>query len=84
MEWIPAANTGFVKAWTVVTHTVHPAFPAPYAVALVELDSPPGVRLVTNILECDPYAIAPRMPVELVWEDTPDGGALPQFRPARA
>jgi uncharacterized OB-fold protein len=38
-----------VYSWTVVEHQVHPAFPVPYTILLIELDDMPGVRLVGNI-----------------------------------
>jgi uncharacterized OB-fold protein len=81
-EWIPAGPRGRVYSWTVVTHPVHPAFAVPYVVALVELEEPPGVRLVTNLRDCEPAAIRESMPVELFFEDLADGVSLPQFRPA--
>ncbi len=36
-----------VYSWTVVEHQVHPAYPVPYTVALVELADEPAARLVT-------------------------------------
>ncbi len=32
-------------SWTVVEHQVHPWFPVPYTVVLVEIDECPGVRM---------------------------------------
>jgi uncharacterized OB-fold protein len=81
-EWIPAGPTGTVHSWTVVTHRIHPAFPPPYVIALVELDDPPGVRLITNIKGCEPAEVRAGMPVELFFEDLVEGVSLPQFRPA--
>jgi hypothetical protein len=36
-------------SWTVVTHQVHPAYPTPYTVVLVDLDDLPDTRLVGSI-----------------------------------
>ena len=38
-----------VYSWTVVEHQVHPAYPVPYTVALVELAGEPAARLVTYL-----------------------------------
>ncbi len=39
------APTAQLVSWTVAEHQVHPAFPVPYTLVLVELDEAPGVRL---------------------------------------
>ena len=45
-EWRDVSPRGRVYSHTVVEHQVHPAFPTPYTIVLVELDDAPGVRLV--------------------------------------
>jgi hypothetical protein len=40
---------GTVHTWTVVEHQVHPDFPVPYTIVLVELDEEPGVRFLTDL-----------------------------------
>jgi uncharacterized OB-fold protein len=49
LEWRDLSPNGRVYSWTVVEHQVHPAFPVPYTILLIELDDMPGVRLVGNI-----------------------------------
>jgi len=51
----------------------------PYVVALVELVE--GVRMMTNIVDCDPSDVAIGMEVTLRWEPLSDGRQLPLFRP---
>lgn len=48
-RWESVRGTGTVYSWTVVEHQVHPAFPVPYTVILVELDDLPGIRLVGRL-----------------------------------
>jgi uncharacterized OB-fold protein len=50
--------------------------PAPYVVALVELDE--GPRLISNIVGCAPEDVAVDMPVQLRFEAAGDF-ALPRF-----
>ena len=45
-RWEPGRGRGRLYSWTTVEHQVHPAFPVPYTVVLVELDDHPGVRLI--------------------------------------
>jgi uncharacterized OB-fold protein len=53
--------------------------PAPYVVALVELDE--GPRLISNIVGCTPEEVAVDMPVEVRFEEVGDF-TLPRFAPA--
>ncbi|MCU1357647.1 MAG: DNA-binding protein [Acidimicrobiales bacterium] len=81
LEWRPSAGTGTVYAVS-VQH--RPAFPTmadrvPYAVALIDLDD--GIRLMSNVVECDPETVAPGLAVTVRWELLSDGRHLPQFRP---
>jgi uncharacterized OB-fold protein len=72
--------TGTVYSWSVVEHAVHPAFPAPYTVLLVELDDLPGTRLVGH-LPGRPELRA-GAPV-IAWFEDVDGTVVPQWRLAR-
>ncbi|MEL7157415.1 MAG: OB-fold domain-containing protein, partial [Actinomycetota bacterium] len=49
----------------------------PYVLAYVELDE--GPRLMTNIVGGDPADVAVDAPVQVVWDDTGEGNALPRF-----
>ncbi|MNU08063.1 hypothetical protein D3C72_2539480 [compost metagenome] len=49
----------------------------PYAVAIVELDE--GVRMMANILNASPEAIAIGKRVRVVFEKASDDVSLPQF-----
>jgi len=72
----------------VATFTVNhkewvPAPDHPYVIAIVELEEDPRVRLMTNLVECEPDAVQIGMPVEVVFEQQGDVW-LPLFRPAGA
>ena len=80
LEWRPASGRGAVYAVSVQYHGTVPAFAGnPYAVALVELTE--GVRLMSNVIGCDPEAVTVGMQVEVAWEPLSDGRNLPQFVP---
>jgi uncharacterized OB-fold protein len=57
VEWKVVAPTARLVSWTVAEHEVHPSFPVPYTLVLVELDEAPGVRLVGH-LEGRPRLVA--------------------------
>jgi uncharacterized protein len=82
LEWRPSAGRGRVHAASVQHRPGNPfmAGRVPYVVALVDLDD--GVRMMTNVVDCDPGDVTIDMPVEVTWEPLPDGRHLPLFAPA--
>jgi uncharacterized OB-fold protein len=46
MEWRDVTPRGRARSWTVVEHQVHPLFPTPYTVVLIDIDDCPGVRMI--------------------------------------
>jgi uncharacterized OB-fold protein len=78
-EWRPVAGTGTLHTWTVVDHQVHPAYPVPYTVVLVDLDDAP-VRLVGH-LSGSPD-LRDGMAMRVRFDEVGDGVVLPQWEPA--
>ena len=84
--WSPRLATrevsgrGHVYSFAVYRRTYHPGMPAPYVVALVELDE--GPRLISNVVGCAPEEVAVDMPVEVRFEAVGEF-ALPRFVPIR-
>ncbi len=72
------SGRGRVFSFAVYRRTYHPAIPAPYVVALVELDE--GPRLISNIVGCAPEEVDIDMKVELCLEEAGDF-VLPRFAP---
>ena len=56
-EFVEASGEGTIYTFTVIRRSPLPAFAArvPYVLAFVDLDE--GVRLVTNVVECDPDTV---------------------------
>ncbi|MGF7234350.1 MAG: Zn-ribbon domain-containing OB-fold protein [Frankia sp.] len=79
-RWDPVAGTGTVYSWTVVEHQVHPAYPVPYTVILVELDDVPAARYVGRLPGAPDLVAGQRVQV---WFDVRDDGtAIPQWKTA--
>jgi uncharacterized OB-fold protein len=81
----PSALSGRAKVVT-VTLNHQPWVPAPdhpYAIAIVELEEQPGLRLMTNVVNCAPEAVHIGMPVRVVFEAHGDVH-VPLFEPAEA
>lgn len=55
--------------YTVAYQQFHPAVPTPFVIALVELIEQPGLRMVTNVVDCDPDALACGMALRVRFEE---------------
>jgi uncharacterized protein len=79
VEWKPVAPKARLVSWTVAEHQVHPAFPVPYILVLVELDDVPEVRLA-GYLEGRP-ALTAGMPMQAEFVTPSDGVTLVNWKP---
>jgi hypothetical protein len=81
LDWVQASGKGTVYSYTVVYNNAPSAFipDVPYVVAVIQLAE--GVRMLSNIVECDQGALCCDMPVEVTFERLNDEFTLPKFRP---
>ncbi len=81
LSWRESAGAATVYAVSVQHRPGNPfmADRVPYAVALVDLDD--GIRMMTNVVDCDPDTVTIGQRVEVCWEPLSDGRNLPLFRP---
>jgi uncharacterized protein len=77
---VSVAGTGTIASFTINHQSWFPGLEVPFAVAIVELDEQPGLRLTTNIIgqPLDEIAIGQR--VKVVFEQHDDVW-LPMFTP---
>ena len=80
IEWTPVTPRGRLVSWTLAEHEVHPAFPVPYTVVLVELNDAPEVRLLGHLQGRPELRAGMSMHAEFTSHD-PDV-TLVQWRPA--
>ena len=81
-EVVTLSGRGSLYSYAILHHPQHPAFDYPVIAALVDLEE--GTRLVSNLSGIDPEKIEIGMPLEVVFEPTENGGAVPVFRSAAA
>lgn len=82
LDIVEVSGRATVATYTINTHQWHPDFPPPYAIAIVQIDEAPYVRLTTRIVNCDPADVSFGMPVRVVFEQ--QGPAyLPLFEPVQ-
>lgn len=78
----PVSGKGRVHAYTVVHQAAHPGFndDAPYVFALIQLEE--GVRMISNVVGCDPKDVKVDMPVVATYDDVTPEWTLVKFEPA--
>jgi uncharacterized OB-fold protein len=78
-----ASGLGTVATFTLNHQPWVPSPDHPYAIAIVELDEQPGLRLMTNIVGCPAEDVSIGMRVRVVFEEHGDGDVwIPLFEPA--
>lgn len=82
LSWFQAAGHGTVYSFTVNYRAPHPGFAddLPFITAIVELKE--GVRMMTNIVQCEPDQVSIGMPVRVMFDKVTEDVTLPKFRPA--
>ena len=78
--WRDVRPTGTLYSWTVTVQQLHPAFPTPYTVMLVELDDAKDARLI-GYLEGTPE-LKIGMPMRANFIDAEPGVTLVQWKPS--
>jgi uncharacterized OB-fold protein len=86
LEWRQSSGAATVYAASVQHRPANPTMAdrVPYVVALVELDAGDGahtVRVMSNVVNCDPQSVRVGDAVSLTWEELSDGRNLPLFEP---
>ena len=84
LQWVAASGAGEVTSFTVVRRAVSEAYrpEVPYVVALVQLAE--GPTMMSNVVQCDPEAVAVGMSVAVFFEDWDEQVSIPKFCPRAA
>ncbi|HEY8525311.1 MAG TPA: OB-fold domain-containing protein [Acidimicrobiales bacterium] len=76
----PASGRGTVFTYTVAEHQYHPEVPTPFVIAIVELAEQPDLRVVANVVGCDPADVRIGLPVRVAFEQQGEHH-VPVFEP---
>jgi uncharacterized protein len=76
----PVSGHGTVWAATVNHQTWFEGLPPPYVVGIIELVEQAGLRLLSNVVGCDPDAVRAGMAVRVEFERVHEDVWLPVFR----
>jgi uncharacterized OB-fold protein len=78
----PVSGRATVATFTINHQPWYPGLDPPYAIAIVEIEEQPSVRLMTNVVGCPPEDVRIGMPVQVAFEQYADDVWLPFFAPA--
>lgn len=78
-EAVRLSGRGTIHAWIRPVHPQLPMFDDPLICVLVDLEE--GIRLFSNLYECEPEEIENGMAVEVFFVPTRHDKAVPVFRP---
>ena len=83
LKWAKASGKGRVYCHTTTMAGVEDKFveDLPFVLALVDLEE--GVRMMGNIVDCDPGDVGIGMDVEVVFEDVTPEITLPKWKPVK-
>lgn len=81
LSWnaVRLSGRGTVHAWMLPVHPQLPMFDYPLVCVLVDLEE--GIRLFSNLYECEPEDVETGMAVEAFFVPTRNDQAVPVFRP---
>ena len=82
LKWTQASGKATVYAFSVTYEGVEAAFKDDLPIILAWVDLPEGIRMQTNIIECDPNDVEIGQSVEVVFKKVTDEITLPYFKPS--
>jgi uncharacterized OB-fold protein len=81
LDWIEASGKAEIYAFSVTYEGVEAVFRDDLPIVLAWVDLPEGIRMQTNIIDCDPDTVEIGQQVEVVFKAVTEDISLPYFRP---
>ena len=81
LGWIEASGKATIYAFSITYEGVEVAFQEDLPIVLAWVDLAEGIRMQSNIIDCDPDSIEIGQEVEVVFKPVTDDVTLPYFRP---
>ncbi len=80
LAWRDASGRGTLFSHARLRRAYHPRHRDRLPLILAWIDLDEGARIISNIIDADPGAVKVGMPVQVAFEQLPDGVAIPVFR----
>jgi len=81
LGWIEASGRAIVYTYSVTYEGVEEKFVEDLPIILAWIDLPEGIRMHTNLVDCEPEDVRIGMEVEVVYRPVTEEITLPFFRP---
>lgn len=81
LDWTESSGKATLFAFSVTYEGVEAMFAEDLPIVVAWVDLPEGVRMTTNIIDCDPEEVKIGMDLEVVFKDVTDEITLPFFKP---
>jgi len=81
LGWSEASGKATVFSFSITMLGIEEKFADDLPLVLAWVDLEEGVRMLTNIINCEPNAVTIGMDVEVVFEDVSPEISLPKFQP---
>src|SRR5215470_9753577 len=74
LQWPVLPGLGTVYTFFVIRHPLNPgaADYVPFIPAVIDADDAPGMRFISNVVDCEPEDVKVGMRVKVVWHDVSD------------
>lgn len=79
LEWVDSPGLGTVHTFTVVHRSFYENLPAPFVMAIIDLDE--GVRMTAHVVDVDPGAVRIGLRVRAEFRNRGEGLPVLVFRP---
>lgn len=80
LAWHAASGRGTVYSHARLQRVYHPRHEGRLPLILAWIDLEEGVRVPSNLVDCDSADVRVGMPVQVTFEQFPDGAVIPVFR----
>jgi len=81
LGWIEASGKAKIYAFSITYEGVEKPFVEDLPIVLAWVDLPEGIRMQSNIIDCNPDEVEIGMDVEVVFKKVTDDITLPYFKP---
>ena len=82
LAWRVVSGRGTLYSHARLQRVYHPRHEGRLPLIMAWIDLEEGVRIPSNLVDCDPADAKVGMAVQVTFEQFPDGAAIPVFRPA--
>ena len=84
LKYVPLPGTGTVFTFIIVRHPLSPKASdfVPFMPAAIDADGAPGMRFISNVVECEPEEVTIGMRVKVAWNHVSDTFTVPFWVPA--